>query len=102
MWGQYIGARRPTHPRGVQRIVKNGNSGGREPRLPGMLATDMESTRVVSPFASEIKYLVPARRIEALRQWARARLRPDPFGGGLYGDTYETHKIGRASCRERV
>jgi hypothetical protein len=44
-------------------------------------------------FVAEIKFLVPADRVEALREWARGRLRPDPFGGGPHGDTYQTNSI---------
>jgi hypothetical protein len=44
-------------------------------------------------FVAEIKFLVPAGRVEALREWARGRLRSDPYGGGPHGDTYETNSI---------
>jgi hypothetical protein len=44
-------------------------------------------------FAAEIKFFVPAGRIDALRSWARTRLAPDPFGGGPHGDTYETNSL---------
>jgi hypothetical protein len=44
-------------------------------------------------FVAEIKFLVPADGVEALREWARERLRPDPFGAGPFGDTYETNSI---------
>lgn len=44
-------------------------------------------------FAAEMKYLVPADRVDDLRGWARARLRPDPFGGGAFGDTYQTNSL---------
>jgi hypothetical protein len=44
-------------------------------------------------FAAEIKFLVPAGRVEELRAWARNRLGPDPYGGGPHGDTYETNSL---------
>src|SRR3954469_2730541 len=44
-------------------------------------------------FAAEIKFFVPADRVDALRSWARARLGPDPYGGGPHGDTYETNSL---------
>src|SRR4051812_19287964 len=44
-------------------------------------------------FASEIKFIVPGRAIDGLRAWARGRLRPDPYGGGPFGDTYQTNSL---------
>src|SRR3954469_22580448 len=44
-------------------------------------------------FAAEIKFFVPADRVDALRDWARLRLGPDPYGGGPHGDTYETNSL---------
>jgi hypothetical protein len=44
-------------------------------------------------FVAEIKFLVPADRVEALLEWARERLRADPYGSGPHGDTYETNSI---------
>ena len=49
--------------------------------------------RVNRAFAAEIKFFVNADRIEALRSWARARLGPDPYGGGPNGDTYKTNSL---------
>lgn len=39
-------------------------------------------------FASEIKFLIPADRVESVREWARAHLQPDPNGTGADQDTY--------------
>ena len=39
---------------------------------------------------AEIKFLVPLSEAAAIRDWARARLTPDPFGEGPFGDTYRT------------
>src|ERR1044072_7188388 len=44
-------------------------------------------------FAAEIKFYVPPDRVDALREWARGRLRPDPHGGGAFGDTYQTNSL---------
>lgn len=44
-------------------------------------------------FAAEIKFLAPVDRVDDLRAWARARLRPDPFGGGPHADTYQTNSL---------
>jgi hypothetical protein len=44
-------------------------------------------------FVAEIKFLVPADQVDALRAWARGRLRPDPHGSGPFGDTYETSSL---------
>src|ERR1051325_2818997 len=44
-------------------------------------------------FVSEIKFFVPADRVGGVRDWARARLRPDPYGGGPFGDTYDTNSL---------
>jgi len=44
-------------------------------------------------FVAEVKFLVPADRVDDLRAWARSRLRPDPFGGGPFGDSYETSSL---------
>ena len=39
-------------------------------------------------FASEIKFVTSPRLAEQIRDWARARLSPDPNGAGGQGDTY--------------
>jgi hypothetical protein len=44
-------------------------------------------------FAAEIKFYVPPDRVDALRDWARGRLRPDPHGSGPFGDTYRTNSL---------
>jgi hypothetical protein len=44
-------------------------------------------------FAAEIKFYVPPDRVEELRGWARARLRPDPYGSGPFGDSYQTNSL---------
>jgi VTC domain-containing protein len=43
--------------------------------------------------ALEIKFLVSPDRVDAVRDWVRARLQPDPFGGGPHGDTYRTTSL---------
>jgi hypothetical protein len=42
---------------------------------------------------AEIKFLVPLCDAGAIRDWARARLTPDPFGEGPFRDTYRTASI---------
>jgi hypothetical protein len=44
-------------------------------------------------FVSEIKYLIPRACAGAVRDWARARLSPDPYGSGPFGDTYRTTSL---------
>lgn len=44
-------------------------------------------------FVSEIKFLIPDGRAAAIREWARARLEPDPYGGGPRGDEYRTASL---------
>jgi len=44
-------------------------------------------------FVAEIKFSVPPDRVDDLRQWARARLSPDPHGSGPFGDTYRTTSL---------
>ena len=38
--------------------------------------------RETRPFASEVKFVIPASRGSQIRDWARANLEPDPYGGG--------------------
>jgi hypothetical protein len=45
------------------------------------------------PFASEVKFLVTPAQGQAIREWARARLSPDPHGSGDAGDAYTTSTI---------
>ncbi len=44
-------------------------------------------------FATEIKFAITADRADAIREWARARLAPDPNGSGQAGDTYLTTSL---------
>src|SRR3954466_7257782 len=44
-------------------------------------------------FAAEIKFHVPSDRVDALRDWARGRLSPDPYGSGPFGDSYLTNSL---------
>jgi hypothetical protein len=47
----------------------------------------------VGVFASELKFLVDTATAARIRDWARARLEPDPHGGGAWGDDYRTRTI---------
>jgi hypothetical protein len=40
-------------------------------------------------FASEVKFLINPQVAELIRDWARARLAPDPHAGGPSGDIYQ-------------
>lgn len=53
-------------------------------------STELRENRA---FAAEIKFYVPQDRVESLREWARARLEPDPHGGGAFGDGYRTASL---------
>jgi VTC domain-containing protein len=49
--------------------------------------------RETRPFASEIKFMVAADLGERIREWARANLEPDPYGGGPFNDRYHTASL---------
>ena len=49
--------------------------------------------RETRPFASEIKFVVPAGRGDDIRRWARENLEPDPYGGGQFNDWYHTASL---------
>ena len=49
--------------------------------------------RETRPFASEIKFVVPAAIGNEIRDWARANLEPDPYGGGPFNDQYHTASL---------
>lgn len=44
-------------------------------------------------FASEIKFLISPVLAEIIRDWARARLAPDPNAGGAAGDMYPINSL---------
>lgn len=52
-----------------------------------------EQTREHRPFAAEIKFVVTPDQGDAIREWARSRLTPDPYGSGEGGDRYTTTTI---------
>jgi hypothetical protein len=43
--------------------------------------------------ASEVKFLVDPATAARIRDWARARLEPDPFGEGPFADQYRTTSL---------
>ena len=49
--------------------------------------------RETRPFASEVKFVVPAAAGEQIRGWARENLEPDPYGGGQFNDSYHTASL---------
>lgn len=50
-------------------------------------------TRETRGLASEIKFLVDPSTGGRIRDWARARLQPDPYGEGPFGDEYHTTSL---------
>lgn len=44
-------------------------------------------------FTSEVKFMVDPVVAERIREWARARLQPDPNGVGPFGDQYQTSSL---------
>jgi hypothetical protein len=53
-------------------------------------STEIRENRAM---VAEIKFFVPSDRVDVLRDWARARLGPDPYGSGPFGDTYHTNSL---------
>jgi hypothetical protein len=49
-----------------------------------------DATREHRSFAAEIKFLVTPEQADVIRDWARSRLTPDPYGSGEGGDRYST------------
>src|SRR6185295_15683626 len=49
--------------------------------------------RETRPFASEIKFVIPAAVGAEIRDWARVNLEPDPYGGGPFNDQYHTASL---------
>ena len=49
--------------------------------------------RETRPFASEIKFVLPAALGEQIRDWARQNLEPDPYGSGQFNDWYHTASL---------
>src|SRR5688572_2760812 len=50
-------------------------------------------TRENREFASETKFLVTPAVAEQIRDWARARLAPDPNASGESNDAYDAYQI---------
>src|SRR5262245_28878955 len=49
--------------------------------------------RETRPFASEIKFIIATTLGGEIREWARANLEPDPYGGGPFNDQYHTASL---------
>ena len=49
-----------------------------------------DELREQRPFAAEVKFVVTPEKADAIREWARTRLTPDPYGSGQAGDAYTT------------
>ena len=54
---------------------------------------DSHHSRETRDWARELKFLIAAHQAPALRAWARARLAPDSFGSGPWGDAYTTTSL---------
>jgi hypothetical protein len=52
-----------------------------------------DESREHRPFAAEVKFLVTPDQGQAIREWARTRLTPDPYGAGEAGDAYTTSTL---------
>ena len=50
-------------------------------------------TRESRAFAFEVKFVVDGRAAARIRDWARARLSPDPHAAGAWGDEYRTTSL---------
>lgn len=50
-------------------------------------------TREHRAFAFEVKFVIDTRTAVRIRDWARARLEPDPHGAGAWGDEYRTTSL---------
>jgi VTC domain len=82
-------------PGGVCRFRKHrAVNGARTPaqgdleRLSDTSTVAGSESRVTRLFASEIKFVLDPATAARIREWARARLEPDPFGDGAVGDEY--------------
>ncbi|MEO7190882.1 MAG: polyphosphate polymerase domain-containing protein [Vicinamibacterales bacterium] len=51
------------------------------------------STRETRESAREVKFLLTPAIAEKVREWASARLGPDPYGSGSLGDEYKTTSL---------
>lgn len=52
-----------------------------------------DELREQRPYAAEIKFLVTPEQGDAIREWARTRLTPDPYGSGESADRYSTSTL---------
>jgi hypothetical protein len=53
----------------------------------------MVDTREARGSASELKFVILPSCGDAVREWARRRLEPDPYGQGRFGDEYVTTSL---------
>jgi VTC domain len=49
--------------------------------------------RETRPFAAEVKFVIAADLGQQVRSWARENLEADPYGGGMFNDTYHTTSL---------
>ncbi len=55
-----------------------------------MPLTEMRESRA---FVQEMKFLISPGRADAIREWARAKMSPDPHAGGAAGDEYRVTSL---------
>src|ERR687891_555342 len=53
----------------------------------------MQGSAGSSGFTAEIKFVVDAATGTQIRDWARGRLAPDPYGGGAFADEYRVSSV---------
>jgi hypothetical protein len=53
----------------------------------------LTETRESRAFVQEMKFLISPEQADAVRQWARTKLSPDPHAGGAEGDEYQVTSL---------
>jgi hypothetical protein len=53
----------------------------------------LTETRESRPFVQEMKFLISPSCADAIRQWSRKHMSPDPYAGGLAGDEYRVTSL---------
>lgn len=53
----------------------------------------LTETRESRAFVQEMKFLISPEQADAIRDWSRARLSPDPHAGGAAGDEYRVTSL---------
>ena len=53
----------------------------------------LTETRESRAFVQEMKFLISPEQADAIREWSRAKMSPDPFAGGALGDEYRVTSL---------